>query len=403
MSYNIKTKMYEGYIYKIYNDINDKIYIGQTRTTVEERWKNHLNALRNEKRSKSALYSAMRKYGKNNFHIKELKKVEEISENKLIEILNNFEKEYIIKFNSLVSGNGYNIEQGGNNKRVPGRTVHKYDLNLNYICSYISCEEAGRQNSIDGCTIYGCCKHNHYTAGGFIWSFDGEEPIKPIYKDREYIKKEKKYVSKAMPKEEKRLRKLENIGWNGQKVYQYNSYGELLNVYSDWIEACEQLNISTTELKKNLFGKNLRFKKYVLRNENDKFDKFPRSKELQPITIYDLQGNFIKNFECIIDAEKFLNVPRGEVLKTIKRGGSCKNYLISFYGEKINRKVYQWNKTILMCDSLGNVIKEFNGFKEINSYFEVVDCHHCINKAINNNSLYKNYYWKYKKEFAISA
>ena len=31
-----------GYIYKIINDINDKIYIGQTIRTIEERWKEHL-------------------------------------------------------------------------------------------------------------------------------------------------------------------------------------------------------------------------------------------------------------------------------------------------------------------------------------------------------------------------
>ena len=31
-----------GFIYKIYNDINDKVYIGQTSSTLEERFKQHL-------------------------------------------------------------------------------------------------------------------------------------------------------------------------------------------------------------------------------------------------------------------------------------------------------------------------------------------------------------------------
>ena len=41
MSYNKETGMYEGYIYKIVNDINGKIYIGQTRRDVDTRFKEH--------------------------------------------------------------------------------------------------------------------------------------------------------------------------------------------------------------------------------------------------------------------------------------------------------------------------------------------------------------------------
>lgn len=37
MAYNKETGMWEGYIYKIWNDINDKIYIGQTYSTIKER------------------------------------------------------------------------------------------------------------------------------------------------------------------------------------------------------------------------------------------------------------------------------------------------------------------------------------------------------------------------------
>lgn len=34
MAYNKETGMYEGYIYKIINNINNKAYIGQTITTI---------------------------------------------------------------------------------------------------------------------------------------------------------------------------------------------------------------------------------------------------------------------------------------------------------------------------------------------------------------------------------
>ena len=73
MSFNKETGMYEGYIYKIINDINDKVYIGQTITTIAERWHGHMSSVLNEKRCKSALYNAMRKYENHNSADKKLK------------------------------------------------------------------------------------------------------------------------------------------------------------------------------------------------------------------------------------------------------------------------------------------------------------------------------------------
>ena len=73
MAYNKETGMYEGYIYKIYNDVNDKIYIGQTIRTIEHRFCQHIYDSKNEDRN-YPLYCAMRKYGKEHFSICELQK-----------------------------------------------------------------------------------------------------------------------------------------------------------------------------------------------------------------------------------------------------------------------------------------------------------------------------------------
>ena len=72
MSYDSERNLYIGYIYKIENDINNKVYIGQTISTIAERWHGHMSAALNEKRCKSALYNAMRKYGREKFHIHEI-------------------------------------------------------------------------------------------------------------------------------------------------------------------------------------------------------------------------------------------------------------------------------------------------------------------------------------------
>lgn len=91
-------------IYKITNDINSKLYIGQTTKTLEERIKSHRNSYVSGK--DTHLYRAMRKYGweKFHFHI--------IAETNDQETLNELEAFYISKYDTI--RNGYNMARGGN-------------------------------------------------------------------------------------------------------------------------------------------------------------------------------------------------------------------------------------------------------------------------------------------------
>lgn len=59
-----------GYIYKITNNINGKIYIGQTIGAIEKRFAEHKNAAKNGCRY--ALHRVIRKYGIENFSIEEI-------------------------------------------------------------------------------------------------------------------------------------------------------------------------------------------------------------------------------------------------------------------------------------------------------------------------------------------
>lgn len=92
-------------IYKITNRINGKVYIGQTIHTLEQRWKQHLKNARNG--VKTHLYSAIRKYGEENFE------PEIICSADTKEELNLLETYYIQEYNSIDVG--YNMVDGGNN------------------------------------------------------------------------------------------------------------------------------------------------------------------------------------------------------------------------------------------------------------------------------------------------
>lgn len=104
----------KGYIYKIYNDINNKLYIGQTVQTLGIRFTNHKMA---SKLEKTKLYNAFNKYGIENFHITLIEEVEDYN------LLNEREKYWINYYDSY--NNGYNSTLGGDG-------VHLIDYNKIY-------------------------------------------------------------------------------------------------------------------------------------------------------------------------------------------------------------------------------------------------------------------------------
>jgi hypothetical protein len=69
-----------GYIYLVTNLLNGKGYFGQTRSTLDHRWTQHLVGART---TRSALHCAIRKYGGANFRIELLETVRRTREDLL--------------------------------------------------------------------------------------------------------------------------------------------------------------------------------------------------------------------------------------------------------------------------------------------------------------------------------
>jgi len=91
-----------GFIYKITNNYDDNVYIGQTRNKPQDRWGAHKGDARNG--HKSFLYNAMRKHGIENFSFEVIEEVDD-------ERLNEREIYWISQFDSF--HNGYNLTLGG--------------------------------------------------------------------------------------------------------------------------------------------------------------------------------------------------------------------------------------------------------------------------------------------------
>lgn len=114
-------------IYKIQNKLNGKIYIGQTKMTLEQRlynkWKGHFTEV--EHGSKCYVHNAIRKYGKDNFTyevIEERSKEDFSSKQELQNWLNIREAYWIEHYQSNKHEFGYNKTLGGQYKSIPDFT-----------------------------------------------------------------------------------------------------------------------------------------------------------------------------------------------------------------------------------------------------------------------------------------
>lgn len=96
-------------IYKITNQVNNKVYIGLTTETLQKRWSGHLQAYKTCKRH---LYESMRKYGIENFTIEEIDKADSFKE------LGELERKYIKEYNSQNPDKGYNLTAGGESNQL---------------------------------------------------------------------------------------------------------------------------------------------------------------------------------------------------------------------------------------------------------------------------------------------
>lgn len=128
-----------GYIYKITNNANQKIYIGQTRNLIKYRWQHHLWKGNHPEKPDTdyPLYRAMHKYGVENFQIEE---VEETTD----ELLNEREIYWIQYYNSYVP-NGYNCDLGG-----AGASKFDHQEILDYFLN------EGKKNASETARYFGC-------------------------------------------------------------------------------------------------------------------------------------------------------------------------------------------------------------------------------------------------------
>jgi group I intron endonuclease len=110
-------------IYIAINKINNKVYVGQTTHTVEQRKQKHFQEVRSEikgKRKSVYFHNAIKKYGEDAFEFYEIDSASSIEE------LYKQEVYWIAQFNATDKRFGYNLDTGGNsNYKRSDSTIKK--------------------------------------------------------------------------------------------------------------------------------------------------------------------------------------------------------------------------------------------------------------------------------------
>lgn len=384
MAFNKETGMYEGYIYLITNKINGKKYVGQTRTTIEKRYKEHKrNSMHSKGKNSKPLYIDIQKYGKENFYIESLCEIESSDINELVSKLNQKEKEFIAKLNTI-KPNGYNVHRASNNKYVLGHPtnvpLYKFDSDGNFIEYFSSMGEA--QISL-GVTIINKKMREACNSGflykGFRWSYNntynsdylknkieicqerGTSRSKKVFQfdlDGNFIKEwnsireaaknisNSKCNAKISPissvckgkmtqaygyiwSYNKNVKKIDNSHSRTKRVKQYDKHFKYIRTYSSVTEACTAIggnNVPTIcNCCKGIINTAYGFMwRFVGEEDDNPYLFYEKNGYMRSVDKFDLDGNYLRSYENMVNiSEEYTPT---FILKC------CKNKIKSAYG-----------------------------------------------------------------------
>lgn len=273
------TNEYVGYVYKVVNILNDKIYIGETLTSIDKRFKQHCSGAFNKKYWNYHFYRAIRKYGVENFTIVKLEKVINTDRKLLKETILKLEEQYIKEYDSF--NIGYNSNSGGRKykevcaetKKLQSKRKLEDPLTKERLCKARSC----RDNEIKIIAY-------NYNTGEMLNTF------KSIKKAAEYYNIDSSGITKVCKRTTNFLGRIDGvkISWRyAEDLYEipysikvYNISGILLNKFITFADAAKFYNIKYQETitrcckgKTKCTGRK-KSDKLVWRYINDDFNKY---------------------------------------------------------------------------------------------------------------------------------
>lgn len=331
-------------VYCTTNIINQKIYIGVHETQNPEIFDYYIgngvyaNRPSTYMKPKYAFHYAVKKYGPKNFKRAILYIYDTLDEALLKE--GELVTPEFIKLNT-----NYNMIPGGGQFRT-GDPIYQFNKDgslvkkwkdLNEVASYFNCNVCTFRNALH-------FKENYF---GYFWS-----------------RKESIDIENFSKGDAKKI------------VYQYLPNGKLYNTFQSLLEASKAIGTTPAILTTAIQGQTLYRKEYYYSYQL--YDTFiPKPKKFvagNKFYLYDLEGNFIREFKNHIELKAFMGVKSNSSISDVinRRNGLYKNWQITIeYFDKIPpaknkskaKKVKVFDKEgnfIKVCDSVAKAAKEFN-------------------------------------------
>lgn len=281
-----------GYIYIIRNNVNDKVYIGQTKRTVEARWKAHKSNRNLKKNQDNHFYRALRKYGVNAFYPEILEVVEAETSKELKKKLDEREKHYILKYNSF--NEGYNSTTGGE-----GSLGHKASMESR---KKMSEKQRGRKTSAET-----RLKQSIAHKGRII----SEESRLKLSKSKKGKSPSQEHIAKSA-QGHKGLKMKEDVkeilkGSHAVSILQYTLDGTFIREWDTITEAAKAVNLrSPSSIRQCLNGKSKQSAGFIWKYKSQNGPKLKKFKRC--VIQYTIDGEYLKEFESAAAAAKEIKI-----------------------------------------------------------------------------------------------
>lgn len=364
-------------VYSITNTRNNKRYIGSS-CDIYGRWASHERLLIKGKHHSSHLQHAWDKYGKENFIFEIL---EECSQKELLTC----EQKWYDFFESGNRNNGYNMSpiartsilQTTTEDLLNGKRSITYEQFQKIVDLLLSTTkpywEIANELHVSEAIIKNICykrcysdltkdyvfqeRYNNGLTSNVIIEEDVQEIIVRLQKGESCLSISQDYNVSSntindinVHKTWKRLtkdivfpdRKRACDKSRNKKVVQYDKEGNYIKKFNSMRQASRELDIAISVVERLCQGKAKKDRGYTLRLEEENFNKYNDIQNFKEHRIdqYDLEGNFIKTFSSMKEANATLS--RGRVDSVIQgKSKSAGGYYWCRHGEEFVMPTYQ--------------------------------------------------------------
>lgn len=306
-----------GYVYKITNLVNGKIYVGQTTQDVHTRFRQHCHS-----KSKMVIRRAIKKYGSENFAIEAVKECFSLEELGI-------EEERLIQKIGCIGKYGYNQRLGGlssgkcsdelkkryseahNHEKMP---LLQYSLEGHFIARHLSTKDAAKAVGEDkSSNIVKAAKGFFQSANDSIWIYEGEE---------------------FLLSEKIQLCKIPKRGRRGRTVIQMDEEGNRIAKFFSTKEAGKSLEIRPLAISKACSGERKLAGGFRWSYEGGRPIEQPKLKgrvpaNSKPVIITDANG-VTREFPSASAAGRFLGRNQSYVSSAMSTGRKVDGHTFAF-------------------------------------------------------------------------